>query len=57
MYIYTITANLGFSSSLTYEEETALLDALTDAAEKIPKGYDGAAASVSEREEQKTEEQ
>lgn len=51
MYIYTITASIGFSSSLTYEEETALLDALTDAAEKMPKGYDGTAASVSEREE------
>lgn len=51
MYIYTITANLGFSSSLTYEEETALLDALTDAAEKMPKGYYGTVASVSDREE------
>lgn len=57
MYIYTITASLGFSSSLTCEEEAALLDAMTDAAEKIHKGYDGAAASVLEREEQKTEEQ
>ena len=37
--------------------EAGILDALTDAAEKIPKGYDGAAASVLEREEQKTEEQ
>lgn len=51
MYIYTITASLGFSSPLTCEEETALLDVLTDAAEKMPKGYDGTAASVSEREE------
>lgn len=51
MYIYTITASIGFSSSLTTEEETALLDALADAAEKIPKGYDGTAASVAEREE------
>ena len=51
MYIYTITASIGFSSSLTREEEAALLDALTGAAEKIPKGYDGTAASVSEREE------
>ena len=51
MYIYTITASIGFSSPLTCEEEAALLDALTDAAEKKPKGYDGMAASVSEREE------
>ena len=51
MYVYTITASIGFSSPLTCEEETALLDALTDAAEKMPKGYDGAAASVLEQEE------
>lgn len=50
MYVYAITASIGFSSPLTGEEETALLDALADAAEKIPKGYDGTAASVSERE-------
>lgn len=51
MYIYTITASIGFSSPLTREEEAALLDALTDAAEKIPKGYDGTAAFVAEQEE------
>lgn len=51
MYIYTITASIGFSSSLTTEEETALLDALADAAEKIPKGYDGTTAAIAEREE------
>lgn len=51
MYIYTITASIGFSSPLAGEEETALLDALADAAENIPKGYDGTTAAIAEQEE------